>query len=216
MTADSMLFRGIDDSKRERLLRELGAERRHYAADSYIFHQEEESAGVYILLAGSVEVERISASGRRQMINRFTEPGTVFGEVYTFLEDHPYDFGCVSRKESEVLFLPKTAFDRRNGEIADRLVRNMLAIMSQKAYFLNLKMLVHSAGSIRKKIILYVLHENPEGEGMLPLNREELAAYLAVPRPSLSRELGKMQREGLIRTEGKYVRFDPEVLEEFL
>ena len=37
------------------------------------------------------------------------------------------------------------------------------------------------------------------------MNREELADYLGTTRPSLSRELMKMQEEGLIRVEKKFI-----------
>ena len=48
------------------------------------------------------------------------------------------------------------------------------------------------------------------------MNREELADYLAVPRPSLSRELMKMHREGYIDLKGRVLSFDPEKLESLL
>ena len=35
--------------------------------------------------------------------------------------------------------------------------------------------------------------------------REEIADYLGVARPSLSRELGRMQQEGIIRIDGREV-----------
>ena len=35
----------------------------------------------------------------------------------------------------------------------------------------------------------------------IPFNRQQLADYLNVDRSALSNELGKMQREGLLRTE---------------
>ena len=34
----------------------------------------------------------------------------------------------------------------------------------------------------------------------IPFSREELAAYLCVNRSALSRELGRMQRDGLVET----------------
>ena len=44
-----------------------------------------------------------------------------------------------------------------------------------------------------------------------------MAAYLAVTRPSLSRELSAMQREGIIALDGKCVKvLDMERFEEYL
>ena len=44
----------------------------------------------------------------------------------------------------------------------------------------------------------------PDGRGVvveIPFNREELADFLVVDRSALSRELGKLRDEGLIRFE---------------
>ena len=49
------------------------------------------------------------------------------------------------------------------------------------------------------------------------MSREAMADYMGVTRPSLSRELGKMQTEGLIRLEGRRIIVtDQEGLEMYL
>lgn len=213
MADRSNLFRGVDEEALDAYLKKLGAREGDVAAGEYIFREEDEAKGLYILLEGMVEVEKNDGSGKRQMVNRFDKPDTVFGEVYLFLEDRPYDFACRAVKDSRLLFVPKEAFDLAGGATAHRLTQNMLQVLANKAYFLNQKMLILSAGSIRKKIARHLLFKNPEGEPMMLMNREELADYLAVPRPSLSRELMKMHREGYIDLEGRQLSFDPEKLE---
>lgn len=213
MADRSNLFRGVDEEALDAYLKKLGAREREVAAGDYIFREEDEAKGLYILFEGMVEVEKNDYSGKRQMVNRFDKPDTVFGEVYLFLEDRPYDFACRAVKDSRLLFVPKEAFDPAGGALAQHLAENMLQVLAKKAYFLNQKMLILSAGSIRKKIARHLLFKNPEGEPMVLMNREELADYLAVPRPSLSRELMKMHREGYIDLEGRQLSFDPEKLE---
>lgn len=213
MADRSNLFRGVDEKALDAYLQKLGAREGEVASGEYIFREEDEAKGIYILLKGMVEVEKNDGSGKRQMVNRFDKPDTVFGEVYLFLEDRPYDFACRAVKDSRLLFVPKEAFDPAGGALAQRLTQNMLQVLANKAYFLNQKMLILSAGSIRKKIARHLLFKNPEGEPMMLMNREELADYLAVPRPSLSRELMKLHREGYIDLEGRQLSFDPEKLE---
>lgn len=216
MAVRSKLFRGVDEEALDAYLKNLGAYERKAAGGEYIFREEDEVTGLFILLDGAVEVEKNDYSGKRQMVNRFDKPDTVFGEVYLFLEDRPYDFACCAVKDSRLLFVPKEAFDPAGGALAQHLAENMLQVLAKKAYFLNQKMLILSAGSIRKKIARHLLFKNPEGEPMMLMNREELADYLAVPRPSLSRELMKMHREGYIDLEGRQLSFDPEKLESLL
>ena len=80
-----------------------------------------------------------------------------------------------------------------------------------------LLMLIASAGT-RPQIIRFLFIEL-QGKRELELtgSREFMAAYLAVTRPSLSRELSAMQREGIIAVDGKCVKvLDMERFEEYL
>lgn len=216
MAGKNNLFSGVNEKDLGAYLKKCGAREREVPAGGYIFREGDEAKGLFILLDGAVEVEKNNFSGKRQMVNRFREKDTIFGEVYLFLEDRPYDFACRAVKDSRLLFVPKVAFDPAGGAVAQHLVANMLKVLAKKAYFLNQKMLVLSAGSMEKKIARHLLFVNPTGDVFELMNREALADYLAVPRPSLSRTLMKMHREGLIDLDGRKVSFDPEKLESLL
>ena len=45
-----------------------------------------------------------------------------------------------------------------------------------------------------------------DGTVEIAVNRETLAAYLAVTRPSLSRELSAMAKESLLAVDGRHIR----------
>ena len=216
MADKNNLFSGINEKDLMAHLKKCGAREKEIPASSYVFREGDEAKGLFILLDGAVEVEKNNLSGKRQMVNRFRQKDTVFGEVYLFLEDRPYDFACRAVEDSRLIFVPKGAFDPSGGAVARQSAANMLAVLAKKAYFLNQKMVVLSAGSMEKKIARHLLFVNPTGEDFELMNREALADYLAVPRPSLSRTLMKMHREGLIDLNGRKVSFDPENLESLL
>ena len=93
----------------------------------------------------------------------------------------------------------------------------MLSIFAQKTYYLNQRLNILSAGSLRKKIARLFLKNCWEGKVALSGNWEELADFLNAARPSLSRELMHMQEEGLIRMEKKTVYIlNREKMEEIL
>ena len=75
-----------------------------------------------------------------------------------------------------------------------------------------------ASGTLREKIVRYLFpHIDKEGRVTLTVSREFIAAYLAVSRPSLSRELSAMQREGIIEATGRSIRVvDMEKFEEYL
>ena len=66
---------------------------------------------------------------------------------------------------------------------------------------LNKKMSILNAESLKGRIAVYLLSLQQSSKRMvfdLPMNRQELAEFLNVKRPSLSRELSNMQRDGII------------------
>lgn len=166
--------------------------------DSYVFQQGQVPGEMFILLEGSVQVEKIDVNGKRVIVNIFNRPGTVFGEVYLYLSDHPYDYGCLAREDSRVLAIDREFFSQDN-DLQKRLTRNMLEILASKAFHLNQKLLIMGSFSLRQKIANYLLQKWEESpEIKLNFKREELADYLGTTRPSLSRELSRMEDQGLI------------------
>jgi Mn-dependent DtxR family transcriptional regulator len=83
----------------------------------------------------------------------------------------------------------------------------MLGILAGKAYYLNNKLQLLTSGSLRQKIAKYLMDNcNNKKYVKLTMNREQLSAYLNVTRPSLSRELIKMQEDGLIEVDRDMVK----------
>jgi CRP-like cAMP-binding protein len=81
------------------------------------------------------------------------------------------------------------------------LLNNMLRIVSNKAMSLNEKIEYLSVRSIREKISKYLIAQYKQQKStslFLNMNRNEMADFLNVTRPSLSREMSYMKEEGLI------------------
>jgi len=72
---------------------------------------------------------------------------------------------------------------------------------------MNQKVKVLGCASIREKIVRYLFErKNTDGTIRGNLVREEMAGYMNVTRPSLSRELGSMQKEGILEIQGRDIR----------
>ncbi len=89
------------------------------------------------------------------------------------------------------------------------LLSNFLQLFTNKILELTIKTELLACDSIRQKIgfsLLYELSEPQPGKGVeLPSSKKFWAESLDVSRPSLYRELGMMEREGLIRLAGKKI-----------
>ena len=97
-------------------------------------------------------------------------------------------------------------------------MENFISLLSSKVIILNDKIKYLSFKSVREKVANYILEES-KGKNEVILNdtKEEVAAYLGMPRPSFSRELNNLKREGLIDYSRKnIVIINRELLEEIL
>lgn len=217
----SSLAAGMSDEEVAELLASAQVHLREYPKGQIVFHEGDMPKSLYILLAGEVHILKDTFSGRRIFLSEINEPGDMFGEVYEVLKQ-PYDMYVETVTPVRLLEISSDLFTlEAGGELsrsALKIQRNLMRIFARKAYFMHNKIKVLASGSLREKIIRFLFIEL-QGKRELELtgSREFMAAYLAVTRPSLSRELSAMQREEIIALDGKCVKvLDMERFEEYL
>lgn len=212
---------GMSEAEIRELLSLAQVRIKDYAKGDIVFHEGEVPHCIYILLAGEVHILKDTFSGRQIFLSEIAEAGDMFGEVYEVLEQ-PYDMYVEAVKPTRVLEIASRllSFDA-GGELTQSALlvqRNLMRIFARKAYFMADKLKVLASGSLREKIVRF-LFQHLGGDGCIELavSREFLAAYLAVTRPSLSRELSAMQREGILAVDGKAIKVvDMERFEAYL
>ncbi|TYZ28594.1 Crp/Fnr family transcriptional regulator [Selenomonas caprae] len=212
---------GMSEAEIRELLSLAQVRIRDYAKGDIVFYEGEVPHCIYILLAGEVHILKDTFSGRQIFLSEIAEAGDMFGEVYEVLEQ-PYDMYVEAVKPTRVLEIASRllSFDA-GGELTQSALlvqRNLMRIFARKAYFMAGKLKVLASGSLREKIVRF-LFQHLGGDGCIELavSREFLAAYLAVTRPSLSRELSAMQREGILAVDGKTIKVvDMERFEAYL
>lgn len=217
----SSLAAGMRDEEVAELLASAQVHLRDYPKGQIVFHEGDMPKSLYILLAGEVHILKDTFSGRRIFLSEINEPGDMFGEVYEVLKQ-PYDMYVETVTPVRLLEISSDLFTLDAGSELTRsalkIQRNLMRIFARKAYFMHNKIKVLASGSLREKIVRFLFIEL-QGKTELELtgSREFMAAYLAVTRPSLSRELSAMQREGILAVEGKCIRvLDMERFEEYL
>ncbi len=156
-----------------------------------------------IILTGGAAVYRENAAGDRILIT-LLGAGDMFGEMLAFSNTRIWPVTVIVQEDCEVLFLGR---EKIVGE-CDRmcpwhrsLIGNMLKILSEKALFLNKRVEYLSIKSMRGKIATYLLEQSKKAGSalfMLPMSRSDMADYLNVSRPSMSREMARMKDEGII------------------
>ena len=194
---DLPLFRGIPDL--EAVLERTGARVRTYEKGAYLLRRGETAERMGVVLSGGVHIVREDFWGNRSIVG-LAGPGDVFAESY-HLGGGVLEVSALAAAETEAL-----ALDAR-GEPA--LLGNLLALLAEKNRMLTEKIRHLSRRTTREKILSYLSAQALRAGGPefdIPLDRQQLADYLAADRSALSAELGKLRREGLLETRRSHFR----------
>lgn len=207
--ASSKLFQMITDKETERILKCSKSRKKEYPSGTYIFEQGGIPSRLFLLLAGQVQICKDFTSGKRDVLY-LVEPGNVFGEIFLFGDKKHYWYDAVAVTDVSVLEMPWDFFYHFCTNACDhhkQLTQNMLEILSENNFRITRKLHIVSTSSLRERIAIWLIDSMDENALVeLHMNREQLADFLGVARPSLSRELMKMQKDGLIEVGRKSIR----------
>ena len=208
--AGTSLAQGMNEEDLKELLASSEVTLRTYPKGAIVFHDGDMPHSLYILLKGEVHILKDTDSGRQIFISEIDRPGDMFGEVYEVLQ-RPYDMYVRAVTEVKLLEVSSHLFTLDIGDKPRRsaliVQKNLMKIFAGKAYGMHTKLKILASGTLREKIVRYLYpHVDAEGHVTLTVSRAFIAAYLAVSRPSLSRELGAMQRDGIIQATGRNIR----------
>ncbi len=201
--AGSALFAGISADTLAVMLDCLQPRVASFAKGSFIAAAGEPFTGLGILLAGEAAVVKENIAGSRSVLTAL-RAGDMFGEMIAFSSRKTWPASVFAQSECSVVFLPPQKITGACPHACDghqRLIRNMLLIVSEKALTLNRKVEYLTIKSMRTKVAAYLIEQykcNDKKTFLLPLKRNDLADFLNVSRTALSREMGRMRDAGLI------------------
>ena len=203
----NQLFSGVSEENIKNISKDIKYYIKTYNKGEIIAHEDDECRSLSLVLSGVVEIQRLYLNGKYIVLNRLNE-GDVFGEALV-----------ISLNESKVLFIDKSDILKILTK-EEKVLENFISLLSNKVFILNSKIKSISFKSVRQKVIGYILNEVKEQKSnsiMLKNTKEEIAALLAIPRPSLSRELINLRNLGYIKFDRKKITvLDIESLEEEL
>lgn len=199
----SPLFYGIKDEEIISMLQCLVPNIYSYNKNEYIITVGEIINKFGIILEGEAIIIKESAAGNR-IIMSIIKRGDLFGEMLVFSEHKVWPVSVTVQSPCRVLFLKNSDLIVRCKKMCPwhtSMIKNFMKVLSDKALILNKKVEYLSIKSIRGKICTYLLDQYKNTRNInitLPLKRNELADFLNVSRPSMSREMCQMRDEGLI------------------
>lgn len=201
--AGTELFAGIAADELDEMLRCISPEIKQYGKNQCLALAGQAFGGIGLVLSGQVAVSKENVAGNRVILS-VLEAGGMFGEMAAFSGVPLWPATVTAQTETTVIFLPPEKIVGncpRQCPSHRRLILNMLRIISNKALLLNKKLEYLAIKSVREKIGAFLLEHYREcgrTTFMLPIKRNELAEFLNITRPALSREMGRLRDEGVI------------------
>jgi CRP/FNR family transcriptional regulator len=181
---------------------------KHLDKGDYLFQEGDRSEGFYVVQQGAINVHRVGAGGKEQVIHLF-RPIESFAEA-TLATEGGYPADARAIEPTTVLLVPKTDFVdllRKRPELSLR----MLASMSQ-----HLRVIVGllddlTLKDIETRLANWLLKQCPRpmsnGAVEIKLDRTKrvLAAEMGITSETLSRTLAKFRGHKLLRVAGKNI-----------
>ena len=199
------LFRGMTENEISALLKSLDAKKQNYKKNDLILHAGSKPGVIGIVLSGSVTILNDDIWGNRTILSH-VEKGGIFAEAYALLEDVPMLVDVMANEGCSILMLKtkgilSSVVSQNSWDY--KFLRNLLLISSKKNLNLSGRSFHTSPKTIRERVMSYLNTlslQNDSSEFDIPFDRQQLADYLNLERSALSKELGKMQKEGIIET----------------
>lgn len=196
---DTVLASSLSINKIENLLTNGGFKISHYPKGALIHIDGEECKNLEIILSGQITVERIDSSGNLLTISDFYRDDILGGNLL-FSKQPFYPMTITAKTPARVLAIDKdTLFELLSDN--PEFLMTYLEFISDNAAILGNKIKQFIKKSIRESLMSYLEHESKrQGKNRIELDmtKKELAERIGVERTSLSRELSKMKKEGLI------------------
>ena len=206
--SQAQIFSGLTETELSYLVQRVAP--RNYAPGELVFCEGDPCAGLYVVERGHVRVFKTSPAGREQVLT-IDGPGSSIAELPVF-DGGVYPASGAAVDQATLLFIGKQDFQ------ALCLAYPQVALKVLRVVGARLRRLVGiieelSFTTVRQRLISFLVrqarHEGRKtGQGvefLLPANNQELAYQIGTVRELVSRNLSRLQSEGLVKVDGRSV-----------
>lgn len=179
---------------------------RPFVRGEAIFSEGEEASGFYVVVSGRVKIFKMSPEGKEQILH-IMGPGETFGEVPVF-SGGQYPAHAQAIEKSRAFFFPRAGFlelIKKDPSLA----LNMLAELSRLLRRLTRLVEELSLKEVPGRLAAYLLYlserEHGSGELELAITKGQLASLLGTIPETISRILGKLSSQNIIRVQGRRI-----------
>ena len=176
-----------------------------YAKGETLYNQSSLCSSLDIVVTGSLIAYSLTENGSSTIMFEFKRD-SIIGANLLFATNNIYPLNIYCSSECKLIHIEKTAVEilLHNYDFVMSYVKSL----SQNSLGLNHKIAMFSRKTLRQNIFEYLLQQSIVQHSQtvyLPFSKKEFADYLGVQRPSLFRELNKMQLDGVISIDNRKI-----------
>jgi len=181
---------------------------RHYAAGELIFGEGQPCAGLYVVESGHIRIFKSSSGGREHVLS-VDGPGSSVAELPVF-DGGTYPASAMAVEEAVLIFVSKQDFHSlclAHPQVALKVLRVIGARLRRLVGIIE----ELSFTTVRHRLASFLLRQAQKegkhtGQGIqisLPASNQEVAAQIGTVRELVSRNLSRLQAEGVLQVDGR-------------
>ena len=214
----STLFRGVPAQELRNVLESTPHHIQCYDKEETIFHMMDSADRIGIVLEGRVQAQKVFPNGSQVNVS-IRGVGEIIGPAAVFSASRRYPCDVVALE-------PVTAMMLRRTDMLNLMQRNVLILenlmteIASAAYMLQQRLELMSYNGIAQKAAFWLLlqaRQSGKDSVRIPDSVSKWAMLMNVSRPSLHRELKKLEEEGIVSCSSGIIKIlDAVALEEVL
>lgn len=171
-----------------------------------IYYEGDTVSGIYLVLTGKIKTIKLSEDGR-ELLTGMYGPEEYFG-IPALLLNEPYTETAEAMEDTTVCQLPKEMVDELLNKYPD-VARQFIHILSNNLLEKEEQLLQLAYHSVRKRMAEVLIRlcklEKQEGQIVLRISRDNLAAMAGMATETVSRILSDFKDEGIIERKGSQI-----------
>jgi len=200
----------MNDEEYTKLICCLSPQVKHFSKNDFLLLAGEPVYHIGIILSGTAHAHLEHIDGSKTIMSTLT-PMKVFGEALASTGSHksPVTIHAMSDITAAYIKYEKVYSMCATACAAHRVfIQNMLKVLGDRCFYLFDRINILLEKTLRSKIMAYLHALSDNGKAVtvtIPFTKTILADYLLANRSALSKELRKMEHDGLITVKGREV-----------
>ena len=207
----SGLFQGIADEEYKSLINCISPQIKHFSKNEIMILTGDKVNHIGVILNGTASAYLEHIDGSRTIMSNLS-PMSVFGEIIVSTRTHKSPVTVYALTDVTAAFIEyRKVYSMCAAACASHSIflENMLMAVGDKYFLLFDRIAILREKTLRSRILAYLIALSDRMESdtvMLPFSKTMLADYLLANRSALSKELRKMENDGLIKVNGREVK----------